>query len=146
MVNQLFSFRLFQPQVSAYPTPRIASSVAPRQICRIKDTYESSCILAYMSVKMLANVQSRKIFRNWKQPRKLIDHDDNCWTLFREGRRGFRSILSQNTGIAWMGGGVWPMPGFFWRICPHALRALKGDHSSPKSGNYPTKVFLFPPE
>ena len=25
------------------------------------------------------------------------------------------------------GGEVWPMPGFFWRICPHALRALKGD-------------------
>ena len=39
---------------------------------------------------------------------------------------------------------VWPLPGFFWRICPHALRALKGDHSSPKSDNFPTKVFLFP--
>ena len=42
------------------------------------------------------------------------------------------------------GGGVWPLPGFLWRICPHALRALKGDHSSPKSDNFPTKVFLFP--
>ena len=41
-------------------------------------------------------------------------------------------------------GGVWPLPRFLWRICPHALRALKGDHSSPKSDNFPTKVFLFP--
>ena len=43
-------------------------------------------------------------------------------------------------------GGVWPLPGFFWRICPHALRALKGDHSSPKSDNFPTKMSLFSPE
>ena len=35
-------------------------------------------------------------------------------------------------------------PWFLWRICPHALRALKGDHSSSKSDNFPTKVFLFP--
>ena len=44
----------------------------------------------------------------------------------------------------WGWGGVRPLPVFFWRIWPHALRALKGDHSSPKSDNYPTKVFLFP--
>ena len=37
------------------------------------------------------------------------------------------------------GGGVWPLPGFLWRICPHALRALKGDHSSPRSDNFQTK-------
>ena len=41
-------------------------------------------------------------------------------------------------------GGVWPLPGFFWRICPHALRALTGDHLSPKGDISPTKVFLFP--
>ena len=44
------------------------------------------------------------------------------------------------------GGGGWPLPGFLWRICPHALRALKGDHSSPKSDNFPTKMSLFSPE
>ena len=60
-------------------------------------------------------------------------------------QRGFRNRNSQNSGIAGIGGwGVWPLPGFLWRICPHALRALKGDHSSPKSDNFPTKVFLFP--
>ena len=57
--------------------------------------------------------------------------------------RGVRNRNSQNTGIAGMGG-VWPLPVFLWRICPHALRALKGDHSSPKSDNFPTKVFLIP--
>ena len=36
-------------------------------------------------------------------------------------------------------GGVWPLPGFLWRICPHALGALKGDHSSPRSDNFQTK-------
>ena len=44
------------------------------------------------------------------------------------------------------GGGVWPLPGFFWRICPHALRALKGDHFSPKSDVSPQKCSLFPPK
>ena len=56
---------------------------------------------------------------------------------------GCRTRSSQNPGSAWVGG-VWPLPGFLWRICPHALRALKGDHSLPKSDNFPTKVFLFP--
>ena len=38
------------------------------------------------------------------------------------------------------------MPGFFLRICPHALRALNGDHSSTKSDNFPHKSVPFPPE
>ena len=41
-------------------------------------------------------------------------------------------------------GGVSLLPGFFWRICPHALRALKGAHLSPKSDNSPQKCSLFP--
>ena len=65
------------------------------------------------------------------------------WNLFLLGME-CRTRSSQNTGIAGMGGGIWPLPRFLWRICPHALRALKGDHSSPKSDNFPTKVFLFP--
>ena len=38
----------------------------------------------------------------------------------------------------WGVGSAW----IFWRICPHALWALKGDHSSPKSDSFPTKVFI----
>ena len=41
-------------------------------------------------------------------------------------------------------GGVWPLLGFFRRICPHALRALKGDHLSPKGDISPQKCSLFP--
>ena len=33
---------------------------------------------------------------------------------------------------------------FFLRICQHALRALKGDYSSPKSDISPQKCSLFP--
>ena len=55
-----------------------------------------------------------------------------------------RSKSSQNTGIAWMGGGSDHCLDFFWKLCPHVLRALKGDHSSPKSDIFPTKVFLYP--
>ena len=32
---------------------------------------------------------------------------------------------------------VWPLPGFFWRICPYTL---KGDHLSPKSEIFPQKA------
>merc|ERR1712218_16809 len=32
----------------------------------------------------------------------------------------------------------------FLRICPHALRDLKGDHSSPKSDIYPQKCSFSP--
>ena len=38
---------------------------------------------------------------------------------------------------------VWSLPGFFWRMCPHTLRALKGDHLSPKSDISPQKCSLF---
>ena len=41
------------------------------------------------------------------------------------------------------GGRVWPLPGFFWRICPHALRAIKGDHLSPTSDISTQKCSLF---
>ena len=58
--------------------------------------------------------------------------------------RGCRTILSQNPGIAWMGEEVWPLPRFFWRICPHALRALKCGHLSPKSDISLQKCSLFP--
>ena len=48
---------------------------------------------------------------------------------------------SQNSGIAWMGGGeAW----IFLRICSHALRDLEGDHSSPKRDIYPQKCSFSP--
>ena len=44
-----------------------------------------------------------------------------------------------------LGGGLtWPLPGFFWRIYRHALRALKGCHLSPKRDISPQKCSLFP--
>ena len=59
------------------------------------------------------------------------------WRLSRLGR-GVRNRNSQNTGIAEMGGGL-TLVHMYWG-------GLKGDHSSPKSDNFPTKVSLFSPE
>ena len=41
----------------------------------------------------------------------------------REGLPGSKFPKSRHC----LDGGVWPLLGFFWRICPDALRALKGD-------------------
>ena len=59
---------------------------------------------------------------------KLLKHQDQQQEQLRDGLTyqkfpKYRQYLD--------GRGVWPLPGFFWRICPHALRVVKGDHYLP---------------
>ena len=59
--------------------------------------------------------------------------------LSNSPRNGQKSLIVYILVFQWKS-----LPGFFWMICPHALRALKGDHLSPKSDISPQKCSLFP--